>query len=236
MGLVDVSRFDFFASAASAAVSLGVGVPAATPAARPTFDPALSEAVPFHFDWEAFLAILNRPFPHRQVSAPNGFSAATVAMSHARNSLRAYADPNGFAGGPHSMHCAAVLYAGRSINLALDDAMYVKYPLGLLNDEEMRPNDLTNRNYWSSLRRNPMDDFMRPLLDQGLSLFVCNNALSGFSAELAHRMANGGAVTRADVVAVHDDLASHFLPGTMLVPAGVAALNAAQEARFTFLP
>jgi hypothetical protein len=31
-------------------------------------------------------------------------------------------------------------------------------------------------------------------------------------------------------------MVTHFLPGTTLVPAGVAALNAAQEARFTFLP
>jgi hypothetical protein len=29
---------------------------------------------------------------------------------------------------------------------------------------------------------------------------------------------------------------AHFLPGTTLVPAGFAALNAAQEAHFTFLP
>jgi hypothetical protein len=45
----------------------------------------------------------------------------------------------------------------------------------------------------------------------------------------------GTAATRAQVVAIHDDLAAHFLPGAFLVPAGVAAINAAQEARFTLL-
>jgi intracellular sulfur oxidation DsrE/DsrF family protein len=34
---------------------------------------------------------------------------------------------------------------------------------------------------------------------------------------------------------MHDDLAAHFVPGVMLVPAGVAAINAVQEAHFTYL-
>jgi intracellular sulfur oxidation DsrE/DsrF family protein len=101
----------------------------------------------------------------------------------------------------------------------------------------MRPNDLSYRAYWTGLKKNPMADFLKPLVDQGVSFFVCNNALSGFAFELAQKVAPGGAsVTRESVVAIHDELAAHFLPGTMLVPAGVAAVNAAQEARFTFLP
>jgi intracellular sulfur oxidation DsrE/DsrF family protein len=144
---------------------------------------------------------------------------------------------NGFAGGPNSLHCAVVLYAGRSYTVVFDDAMYAKYPLGLINDEEMRPKDTSARAYWTALRRNPMADFIRPLTEQGVSLFVCNNALSGFAAELARRtVPQGDTVTREQVVAIHDELAAHFIPGTMLVPAGVAAVNAAQEARFTFLP
>jgi intracellular sulfur oxidation DsrE/DsrF family protein len=232
---MDVSRYDFVASAASAAVSVRVAARAPSPAAQATSHPSLYATVPFAFDRDAFFGSLNQPYAHRQVSAPNGFAAATVAMSHAKNALRAYADPNGFAGGPNSLHCASVLYAGRSMNLAFDDAMYAKYPLGLLNDEEIRPNDVSNRKYSSSLNRNPMDEFLRPLFIQGLSVFVCNNALSGLAAELAKRM-KGDAATRADVVAIHSDLASHFQPNTMLVPAGVGALIAAQEARFTFLP
>jgi intracellular sulfur oxidation DsrE/DsrF family protein len=239
MSSFDLSRHDFIATGVSAAAGIRAGEPvaASSPAEQPT-QPPVSGAVPFPFDRAAFQAIVERPYPHRQLVAPSSFQATTVAMSHIKNSLAAYADPHGFAGGPNSLHCAAVLYAGRSYTMAFDDAMYAKYPLGLIDDEEMRPNDTSARAYWTALRRNPMADFVRSLTEQGVSLFVCNNALSGFAVELARRVVvpPGSAVTRERVVAIHDELAAHFLPGTMLVPAGVAAVNAAQEARFTFLP
>ena len=113
----------------------------------------------------------------------------------------------------------------------------MRYSIGVFADEEMRPDDLRMRAYWRTLQHNPMD-FMRPLLDQGVSLFVCNNAFSGFALELAWRISPPGRpLTRGRVVALHDELAAHFLPGIDAgLPAGVAAVNAAQEARFTFLP
>jgi len=232
------TRQDFLASTVSLAAIAGGGY-AAPAQSRPgkSESEALSRAVPFQFDRDTFRAVLEQPFPHRQLVAPTSFIAATVAMSHFTNSLTAYADPNGFAAGLKSLHCAGVLYAGYSYNMVLDDAMYAKYPIGLLNDEEMRPKDFSARAYWAALRRNPMADFLRPLMEQGVSFFVCNNALTSLAVEIARRTAvNGAAVTRARVVAIHDELAHHFLPGTMLVPAGVAAVNAAQEAHFTFLP
>jgi intracellular sulfur oxidation DsrE/DsrF family protein len=232
-----LSRGAFVASA-TAAVAVGSGSDAAAQSTEDKSEAkSISGAVPFAFDRAAFTAVLARPYPHRQLAAPQTFADATVALSHFRNSLAAYADPNGFAAGPNSLHCAAVLYAGRSYTMVLDDAMYAKYPIGLLADEEMRPNDTSARAYWTALRKNPMNDFVRPLTDQGVSFFVCNNALSGFAVELARRAATKDApATREQVVAIHDDLAAHFVMGTMLVPAGVAAVNAAQEARFTFLP
>jgi hypothetical protein len=61
--------------------------------------------------------------------------------------------------------------------------------------------------------------------------------LSGIAAYVAGAIAPAGTpATRTSVIAIHDDMAAHFLPGSWLVPAGVAALNAAQEARFTLLP
>jgi intracellular sulfur oxidation DsrE/DsrF family protein len=158
-------------------------------------------------------------------------------MSHFMNSLAAYADPDGFAAGPNSLHCLAVLYNGLSQAMVLDDAMYAKYPIGLMVDEEMRPNDTSYRAFWTALKHNTMAEFIRPLSDQGVSFFVCNNALSSLALTLAKRTApGGGSITREQVVAIHDELAEHFIPGTMLVPSGVAAVNAAQEAKFTFLP
>jgi intracellular sulfur oxidation DsrE/DsrF family protein len=231
------SRRSFVAVTASAAALSCPAEPAVAQAPPVTVAPNASGTVPYHFDRAAFMAVIERPYPHRQLVAPASWEAATVAMTHFKNSLAAYADPNGFAGGPNSLHCAVVLYMGYSIHLALNDAMWAKYPIGLMSDEEMRPTDLSNRAYWTALKKNTMIDFMRPLMDQGLSHFVCNNALSGLSLIIARRIAPGGAtVTRDQVVAVHDDLAANFVPNTILVPAGVAAVNAAQEARFTFMP
>ncbi len=199
--------------------------------------PDVAGTIPIAFDREAFRAVVQRPYPHRQVAAPQTFSSATVALSHFRNALAAYADPDGFAAGPNSLHCAAVLYAGRSYALALGDAMYAKYPIGLLNDEEMRPNDTSMRAYWSGLKKNPLDQFFQPLAEQGVSLFVCNNALSNYAVDIARRIATPAApVTRAKVIAVHTDLRENLVRGAMVVPAGVAALIALQEAGFTYLP
>jgi intracellular sulfur oxidation DsrE/DsrF family protein len=232
------SRRSFVASVVAASALAGSGGAAiAQSGPDATASPRAAGTVPFTFDRLAFQSVLDRPYPHRQIAAPASFSAATIAMSHFRNALAAYADPNGFAAGPNALHCAVALYGGRSINLVLDDAMYAKYPLGLMNDEEMRPTDTTYRSMWRAMRANSMTSYLRPLIDQGMSFFVCNNALSSFAFDLARRVApSPDAVTREQVVAIHDELADHFMPGSLLVPAGVAALNAAQEARFTFLP
>jgi len=237
----DLSRRSFVASVVSTAAVVSANDAAPAQSRQELSERAqlraVSATVPFRFDRAAFQAVIERPYPHRQFVAPASYAAATVAMSHFQNSLAAYADPNGFAAGPKSLHCAAVLYSGYSYNMVLDDALYAKYPIGLLDDEEMRPTDLSARAYWKALRRNPMADFLGPLVDQGVSFFVCNHAISALAVEIARRITpKDVAVTREQVVAIHDELAKHFIPGTMLVPAGVAAVNAAQEARFTFLP
>ncbi|MGH7727265.1 MAG: hypothetical protein ACREM2_00520 [Vulcanimicrobiaceae bacterium] len=243
MNPFDLSRRGFLTSSVASATLIGMTdpVPAQPPSPPSAADGAnladILAPVPFHFDRAAFFAIVERPFPHRQLGVGKSFAGATTLMAGFRNSLAAYADPDGFAAGPASLHCAAVLYAGYSYNMVLDDAMYAKYPLGLMDDEEMRPNDLRYRAFWKALRRNPMENFLRPLIDQGTSFFVCNNALSRFAAALAHRTApNGVAPTRKEVVAIHDELVDHFIPETRLVPSGVAAVNAVQEAHFTFGP
>ena len=86
------------------------------------------------------------------------------------------------------------------------------------------------------MQLNPMSDFLKPLIEEKVSFFVCNNALSSFAYELATIASQGSAASRASVVEIHDELAAHFIKGTMLVPSGVAAANALQEQHFTYLP
>jgi hypothetical protein len=224
MNRLDVSRRTFVVAAATAAAAAApCPAPAAPAAALATAD--AFDTVPYHFDLAAFTAALEQPYPHRQLFAAVSFADAATMLGLMRNSLRAYADPLGFNAGPAGLHVAGVLYHGYSVLLSLDDPMYAKYPLG-----ELLPEPKT-------LHGNPNAASVRALASGNAALFfVCNNALSGVAGTLAKKMAPAGAVvTRDQVVAIHGDLVAHFLPGAMLVPAGVAAINAAAEARFTQL-
>jgi hypothetical protein len=81
------------------------------------------------------------------------------------------------------------------------------------------------------------DAYKKIVADHGATFIVCNNALSGIASYIAKQtLPAGTTLTRDRVVALHDEFVAHFLPGTVLAPAGVAAINAAQEARFTLLP
>lgn len=198
----------------------------------------LAAPVPFRFDVSRFNAILEQPFAHRQVVVATSYQGATTALSHARNSLAAYSDPHGFAAGPDSLHVAAVFYGGYAYAISLDDAMYAKYGIASLVDREMHGSESNYAATAKATRRNfDAETYKGLVAEHGVSFFVCNNALSGFAYDVARALTpEGTAVTRDQVVATHDDMVQHFLPGTLLVPAGVAALNAAQEAHFTFLP
>ena len=140
-----------------------------------------------------------------------------------------------FAGGPNALHAAAVFYHGSSPLLALDDAMFAKYPLA---SAIITFAGTAKPGIEKDARANPGLTPLAELVTQhGASFLVCNNALSGIASWVAQQITPAGSkTTRDQVVAIHDEMAQHFLPGATLVPAGVAALNAAQEARFTLLP
>jgi len=210
-----------------AATALGVG--SAIAATKAQSGPAAAASapmvpvgapVPIHFDRAGFAAILAKPYPHRQLITAITFAQAESVPKYLRNSLRAYADPDGFAAGPNGLHCVAVLY-GPAIAMVLDDGAWAKYPIGALTGQA---------------RTNPLlADASALVAEHGVTFFICNNSLSGIAESMA-RVIDGGDVTRARVVAIHDDLVTHLIPGSMLVPAGVATINAVQEAHFTYLP
>ncbi|HYZ17289.1 MAG TPA: hypothetical protein VE591_12850 [Candidatus Acidoferrum sp.] len=205
------------------------GVAAATVLSRSDISAA---AAPTHgslrFDPSSFYAVLQRPYRHKQVFASTKLENGLV-LHYMENSLKAYAD--GFAEGPGTLHVAAVLY-GPALVLALSDAMWQKYGIA----------DAVNNAFGETLDtnetrdHNPFAASVAVLVKHGASVFVCNNALGGDIARvLARRANNVSQPTDAQRLAVHDDLARNVLPGAMIVPAGVAALNACQEAKFTLV-
>lgn len=235
MDQFDVSRRAFVVGAATLAAAAPSGATAAdTPAPVPA-RAGVEGTVPFHFDRAAFAAVLARPYEHRQVLAARSFADAREGLQLLRNSIEAYADPMYFAAGPNAFHAAAVFYHGSSPILALDDAMFAKYPLAAA---VVKAAGTGKAGIEQNARTNPAATPYGELVSKhGATFFVCNNALSGIAFRIAQQTASPGSpATRADVVAIHDEMVQHFLPGTVLVPAGVAALNAAQEARFTLLP
>jgi len=198
----------------------------------------LAAKVPFHFDLAGFNAVLGRPFDHRQVIAATTYQSAATALDHMQRSIDSYADALGFAAAPATFHAACVMYAGDSPLLALDDAMYAKYPVAVIIEREMNPGNPLYAERAKEMRTNLSgSQYRRLVAEHGASFFVCNNAFSGLAYEIARAITpQGTAVKRDHVVSLHDELAAHFLPGTMLAPNGVGALNAVQEAHFTFLP
>jgi intracellular sulfur oxidation DsrE/DsrF family protein len=240
----EVSRRGFVLAAATTA-ALAAGSPAVAADAPAVLSPAavadireLAATVPYHFDVAAFQAVLDQRYDHRLIAVATSFEAGTTQFAHLKNALNAYADPLGFNAGPKSLHAACVYYGGLGYTLALDDAMWAKYPLATMVDSEMHGANSAYADRAKALKSNlNATDYRALVADHGVSFFVCNNAFSGFAYKVARAITRAEtAVTRAQVVAIHDEMIAHFLPGTTLVPAGVAALNAAQEAHFTFLP
>ena len=186
-------------------IAAGAGVALAASSLRPASAAA-------EFDRAAFEARLRLPFPHRQAFASAEVAGGAV-LGFMSNSLNAY--EQGFGEGPGTLHVAAVLYHN-GVALALNDDAWQTFDLasalrGAGDHAEASPGG--NPFVRSSQGWAPAD-----LQRRGASFFVCRNAL----IDLARRCST-----------TLDALKSRLLPGMMMVPAGVAAINALQEERFT---
>ena len=208
-----------FIAAGAAGVTIASAV---APSIAAAATPAALVPGALHFDRAGFEAVLARPFRHRQVFATTKLDDAVV-LHYMENSLKAYAE--GFGEGPGTLHVAAVMY-GTSLAIAMNDQMWKTYGVGAVLDEMS-----TNLKADGALAKetaNPFASRVTALMTGGASFFVCNNALNGLAGGLATKL-------KRDHAAVHDELVANMLPGVIVVPAGVAALNACQEAQFTLV-
>jgi len=204
-------------------------------------------ADPSDFDFSELSALLKAPARHRQVFASNQLNAGAV-LRYMMNALNAY--QFAYAEGPGTLHPVGILY-GSSVTLALDDDIWKKYDIagvvtGQYNDKLERfsgehPNGRninpfarpetqlddnagpTQRNSLSS------SETVEALVRRGAHFLICDNTLLGLPFLIGE--AGYKASSSPDIYA---DLRKHLLPGTMVVPAGVAAINQAQEAGYTF--
>ncbi|GAC1313189.1 MAG: hypothetical protein NVS2B3_17620 [Vulcanimicrobiaceae bacterium] len=205
------SRRTFIAAGAALAA-----IPAVD--AGPARAAAASAAMPY--DLAAVAARLARPAKHRQVFATNRV-ADGIVVGYIKHAMDAY--ESAYGDGPGALHPAAVFY-GRGVLLGLGSEMWKTYRL---NEGLKRRGDVLTDPQTTG---HPFATEFADLGRRGATYLVCDNALTDWATYL---VTTAGFNDRS-IDAVHADLRSHLVPGAFLVPAGVAALNQAQEAHFTF--
>ena len=157
---------------------------------------------------------------------------------HVQNSLNAAEYSYGWKGNVAS---AAVLY-GPSVILALNDAMWAKYPFGAAfncKDADGKPE--TKNVYYPAQTNMSMDgdpgaggniyqDWSgEACIKRGTFFMVCHNALTAFSGMMAGSMGQDPTKALAEWKA-------NLLPGYNIVPAGVGAVHFAQENGWKLIP
>jgi intracellular sulfur oxidation DsrE/DsrF family protein len=186
-------------------------------------------------------AALARPARHRQVIAAQKINGGT-ALRLATNALNAFQFALGEGAG--ALHTVCVFY-GSSLFYVASDELWARYRLFEVLDRAADPlpsivhtpsNPFLHAT--SSLRTTDAPDDRRgfyhdqsveALSRRGVIWFVCDNTLHGIAQEV-------GAFVNADPARVYADFRRGFAPGTIVVPAGVAAIVLAQEAKFALQP
>ncbi len=143
--------------------------------------------------------------------------------------------------GPGALQAVAVLYHGPAIFMALSDAVWNRLIAPFFASHAFQkdaPADMRHdaghpvagrgNPYLHSTTNDPDDVSVERLVGKGASFFVCHNALEGFGRYIAQTL-------KRDVREVRRSLISGVVPGALVVPAGVMAINACQEAKFTYI-
>ncbi len=214
---------------------LALGAAAMIPATAASVASAASAAPAFHFDQARFDAILASPARHRQCFASTKLSDGLV-LEKMVSSMYAYEIT--LSQGAGALHAVAVLYGGLSVALAFNDELWneIVVPSYARIEPKYRvqfasqPVAGKGNPYLHRASSQPLvdDQAVEPLVSRGANFFVCNNALEGYAGLFARAL-------DASSDAIYQRLVKGLVPGSMPVPAGVMAINACQEARFTYL-
>jgi intracellular sulfur oxidation DsrE/DsrF family protein len=125
-----------------------------------------------------------------------------------------------------------VIYICRSMGtvLALNDKMWEKYAIGeraKVIDPLTKENSLRNPFYKPKERDEVDTNSVDVLQTRGVMFCVCNHAIEGMAEALAEKLN----LKKEDV---QKEFKENIFPGIQLVPAGIWALNHAQEMGCTF--
>jgi intracellular sulfur oxidation DsrE/DsrF family protein len=207
------TRKEFLAAGSLLAVTPQVAQAASTPA-RP---------LTFQFDQTRFNDILSKSAKHKQcfgIMKINGGAPLEGMM----NSINAYDDF--LKEGPGALQAVGVLYHGAAVGFAMNDTVWNEYLIPFLShapgpiQQDVGTVKPGNGNAYK--------EQVRELVGRGASFFVCHNAIAGISDLVASSL-------KTSAQSVHAAIMAAILPGAVVVPAGVMAVNACQEAKFTYI-
>ncbi len=157
---------------------------------------------------------------HRQMF--HALAAADVAMLMANNFLDAYAGE--FAAKPGEVN-AVIGVHGEALSLGFNDAAWAKYSIGKASSvTDPATKQPAVKNIFAAGGRLGIAESQK----RGIVFLMCNTAMK--------LRARGLAAERGETEgAIYEDLKASLLPGMILVPAMVVALNRSQEAGFTYV-
>ncbi|WP_037499309.1 hypothetical protein [Sphingomonas jaspsi] len=173
---------------------------------------------------------------HRMVFDTVSVDQAQATLGYANNSY--VATTKGYGGKPQELGMIIIMRHA-STPFAYNDAMWKKYGKLFAKNLKLQGADAiraTSMNPW--LARDPddgpvpkgMEDFADPsigaLAAKGARFAVCGLATEGIAMQLA-------GATKGDAKAIEAELRANLVPGGNMVPAGIIAVNRAQEHGYT---
>jgi len=223
-----LSRKQFVSATALGISAAAIGLEPATAEAQGRTPVSFHILNPTQYDRTAVLNVLQGGGAHKQVFqsvSPLMIAPGIASLyMHMQNSMNAYQ----FSMGAGQLSTLAVVL-GPSIILALNDAIWQKYGIGKAfnlsstNDYYKAGSNLDLAASADDPNGVYQDWSAQAVLKRGGKFFVCHNAMTAVAAFVASKMpgATGGAVLA--------DFEKNLLPGFIVVPAGVAAVQQAQE-------
>jgi intracellular sulfur oxidation DsrE/DsrF family protein len=165
---------------------------------------------------------------HKQIfDSPGHFNGK--ALHQVRNYLDAYRER--YAAKPGQVNAAVGVTSGKGAAMLFNDAMWSRYRFG----EKYAITDPTSkapsvRNIFANVRTgDPLDatNSVDALLREGVAMLLCNNTFKGMITSIAKD-------TNQSEPDVRTELLANRIPGVVVVPAMVVAMNRAQDAGFTY--
>lgn len=168
---------------------------------------------------------------HRMMFDTTSFKAASGAAHFANNFY--HANESGYGLKPNTLGVLIILRA-MSTPLGYNDAIWTKYGDSLakfmeLEGDAAKRAAMRNPLYTGGVREEGPGDAvtLASLQQKGARFAVCGTATHGIAAMLA----KGAAKSAAEVEA---EIRTNLIPGAQIVPAGIVAVNRAQEHGYAF--